>query len=610
MMNSICASVAAFGWRRLAFFSVVLITLGLFGLVGVVDGTEMLASDVDHRIHDLTFFYLFATAVAGMLAQLRRPSENVAGQVMALIPWGALLLAFALTNTWIPLDLVAILGGLTLLATMLHPAWRKVFESFSASRVNVVLLALVAIAAVPLLAFAAASVGLQRAVTNDHAALGHYAAMAAFGFAVIGVGLLASLRLDGWRLPAWVAGVLPVLLGLASLVLPDVDSSLGPVWGLVAIAWGIVFVVANRLTRAGFPRGRTPYADHAVPPTRPPERVMRAAGHDRDAGGPPHRRAVTTQHSDVPPVERATSLAGSNLAIATHGLSKHFGRRKAVDDLTISVPRGTITGFVGPNGAGKTTTIRILLGLLRPTCGGARVLGCDIARPRSYLPRVGAVVEAPTFYPGLSARKNLAVLARLGGFRSARVDEVLETVGLARRANDPAGTYSLGMKQRLALAMALLPDPELLILDEPANGLDPLGIIALRDELRGLREHGKTLLISSHLLAELEQICDWLVMIREGRPVFNGPSRELVSRQGRVLVEANDAGQLDIVAQIAASAGYQTERMHSLRVGCPVEWAPELGRRAAAAGAPNVQISTTRGSLEENVLAVLKGWSS
>jgi peptidoglycan/LPS O-acetylase OafA/YrhL len=248
-MHSIRASLSEFGWRRRVFALVVLVILGLFGLVGVVDGSEMLAAGVDHRIHDFTFSFLFGPAVAGILAQLRTPTKNVAGQLMALIPWVALGLAFALTNTWVPWDLVAIFGVLTLLATILHPTGRDLFGSFSVSRVNRVMLALVIIAAVPLLAFASTNIGLQRTVSNEHTALGHYGFMAAFSFTVIGVGLLASLRPDGWWLSAWVAGLLPALLGLASVVFPDVDSSLGPVWALAAIAWGVVFVAVAELTQ-------------------------------------------------------------------------------------------------------------------------------------------------------------------------------------------------------------------------------------------------------------------------------------------------------------------------------------------------------------------------
>src|SRR6059058_291270 len=197
--------------------------------------------------------------------------------------------------------------------------------------------------------------------------------------------------------------------------------------------------------------------------------------------------------------ELAGNAPGSTPAIETHGLSKHFGQRKAVDGLTISIPAATIAGFVGPNGAGKTTTIRLLLGLVRPSAGSATILGQRLTHPERYLPDVGALVEAPAFYPSLSGWTNLEVLAHLGGYPRSRVGQLLELVGLSDRAKDPVRKYSQGMKQRLGVAMALLPDPDLLILDEPANGLDPLGIIQIRDLLRGLREQGKTIFLSSHL---------------------------------------------------------------------------------------------------------------
>jgi hypothetical protein len=247
------------------FSLVVLVTVGLYGFIGVVLLQPDLISGIlghetaghisghfrslNHRVHDLTFSFLIATAVVGLLAQLRRPPENVAAQLMALIPWVALGLAFARAPHWIPFAPAPILAALTLLAIVLHPTGRDFFRSFSISRVNRVMISLVIIAAVPLLAFASTNIGLQRTVANDHAALGHYGFMAAFSFTAIGVGLLASLRPDGWRLTAWVAGFLPVLLGLGSMVFPDVDSSLSLVWALAAAAWGVGFVAAAELTR-------------------------------------------------------------------------------------------------------------------------------------------------------------------------------------------------------------------------------------------------------------------------------------------------------------------------------------------------------------------------
>jgi len=232
----------------------------------------------------------------------------------------------------------------------------------------------------------------------------------------------------------------------------------------------------------------------------------------------------------APATDSAPGSASGTFAIETHGLSKHFGKLTAVDGLTISVPAGTITGFIGPNGAGKTTTIRLLLGLIRPDAGSAMILGQPLTNALGYLPRVGALIEAPAFYPSLSARANLDVLARLGGYPSSRVREVLNLVELSDRARDQVGRYSLGMKQRLGVAMALLPDPDLLILDEPANGLDPLGIIATRDLLRHLREQGKTIFLSSHLLGELEQVADWLVMLHQGKALYNGLARAFLDQ--------------------------------------------------------------------------------
>jgi ABC-2 type transport system ATP-binding protein len=248
---------------------------------------------------------------------------------------------------------------------------------------------------------------------------------------------------------------------------------------------------------------------------------------------------VIMSSSDTPQSHQpATSRSpGSTLAIETHGLSKRFGKRKAVDDLTISIPTGTIAGFVGPNGAGKTTTIRLLLGLIRPDAGSATILSRPLTDLRSYLPHVGALIEAPSFYPGMSGRANLEVLAYLGGYPRSYIDHVLEVVELGDRAKEPVGKYSQGMKQRLGVAMALLPDPDLLILDEPTNGLDPLGIIRMRDLLRHLREQGKTILLSSHLLGELEQIIDWLVMLHEGKALFSGPAHELLDRHKETSLE-------------------------------------------------------------------------
>jgi ABC-2 type transport system ATP-binding protein len=304
----------------------------------------------------------------------------------------------------------------------------------------------------------------------------------------------------------------------------------------------------------------------------------------------------------------ADNAPGRTLAIATHDLSKHFGQRKAVDGLTISIPAGTIAGFIGPNGAGKTTTIRLLLGLVRPSAGSATILGQSLTHPERYLPCVGALIEAPSFYPSLSGRTNLEVLARLGDFPRSRVGQVLEVVELSDRGSDPVRTYSQGMKQRLGVAMALLPDPELLILDEPANGLDPLGIIQMRDLLRHLRDQGKTIFLSSHLLGELEQVTDWLVMLNLGKALFSGPAHEFLDRRSELVVEAEESTQLDLLARIAREAGYTvTPDNGSLRIACPLDFSSELNRRAREAGATRIIIRAKEASLEERFLALLKG---
>lgn len=208
----------------------------------------------DHRTHDLTFAYLFVPAIAGLGVQLWRPAKNVAGQVMALIPWGALLLSGALTflftDFWRGLNPawrgVAAVG---VIAALLHPTGRAFFRSFRLARINKMMLALVGVAAVPLLVLASTNVRLQGTVVDDHALQGHYGFMAAFGFTVIGVGVLASLRADGWRLTAWVTGLLPVLVGVTSLVYPDSSSSFSAIWALAAIIWGIAFVATAELTK-------------------------------------------------------------------------------------------------------------------------------------------------------------------------------------------------------------------------------------------------------------------------------------------------------------------------------------------------------------------------
>jgi ABC-2 type transport system ATP-binding protein len=229
-------------------------------------------------------------------------------------------------------------------------------------------------------------------------------------------------------------------------------------------------------------------------------------------------------------------MDGRDILVETRDLTKRYGPRiVAVDRVGLAVRRGEVYGFLGPNGAGKTTTMRMLLGLIRPTFGTASVLGRQPGHPES-LARIGALVESPAFYPYLSGRDNLRVIARYAGVRKERIETALEQVELVDRARDKFATYSLGMKQRLGVAAALLKDPELLILDEPTNGLDPAGMADMRALIRRLGSGERTVLLSSHLLGEVEQICDRVGVISNGRLIAESTVEEL--RGGAALLVA------------------------------------------------------------------------
>ncbi|WP_315109354.1 ABC transporter ATP-binding protein [Clostridium intestinale] len=235
----------------------------------------------------------------------------------------------------------------------------------------------------------------------------------------------------------------------------------------------------------------------------------------------------------------------SNTKLCVKNLNKNIGRRKIIQDLSFEVNKGDICGFLGPNGAGKTTTIRMITGLIKATSGEITISGKNIVNYRGEaLENLGAIVESPIFFPYMSGRKNLQNLARLnkGMERKKQLDkveEVLEIVGLKDRAKDKVKTYSLGMKQRLGIAQALLNDPEIVILDEPANGLDPMGMKELRELIIMLKEtKGITFFISSHLLDELQQVCNKLVLIKEGVLIWTGTTEELIK-------ESSNSGRLE-----------------------------------------------------------------
>src|SRR6266699_6609650 len=244
----------------------------------------------------------------------------------------------------------------------------------------------------------------------------------------------------------------------------------------------------------------------------------------------------------VPEINTPRTFTG-DIVLRTNNLTKQYGKRIAVKNLNLEVRRGEIMGFLGPNGAGKTTTIRMALGLIAPTTGSVEILGQEVATHGSrILPRVGALVETPALYLYMSGRNNLrAVASVLGGVPASRIDAVLDLVGLRARQRDRVRTYSLGMKQRLGVAIALLQDPDLLILDEPANGLDPAGIVEMRDLMHRLSAEGKTVFISSHLLPEVQQICTRVAIINLGKLVTDSTIEDLTKGQGEFAVTLEHA---------------------------------------------------------------------
>ena len=291
----------------------------------------------------------------------------------------------------------------------------------------------------------------------------------------------------------------------------------------------------------------------------------------------------------------------SPLALDVADLSKKYGDRMALSHANFEVPMGSICGFVGPNGSGKTTTIRMLLGLITPFTGGGHVLGESITQPEKYLPKVGAMIEGPAFYPALTGKQNLAVLAKLGGFSTDQIQKLLELVDLGDRGDSKFKTYSLGMKQRLGIAAALLPNPKLLVLDEPTNGLDPAGIHEVRTLLRKLADNGTTVFVSSHLLSEIEMISDYLVMLRQGKVIFSGKTSDLLAAQ-KPLILAKPENQNDLVKlnQIAQGLGLDSKIKEDLvEANADANFAAKLNKAAFDAGITLTSLTSIRPTLEE-----------
>ncbi len=276
--------------------------------------------------------------------------------------------------------------------------------------------------------------------------------------------------------------------------------------------------------------------------------------------------------------------------IEATGLRKEYSRRRgepivAVDNLDLHIDSPGVYGFLGPNGSGKTTTIRCLLGLIRPTQGSVRILGEDVADLHQVIDRVGALVESPKFFPTFSGKKNLSMFAQVAQIDDAAVDQAIETVGLAGREGDSFASYSLGMKQRLAVAATLLKNPDLIILDEPANGLDPAGIVEIRQLIRQLASDGKTIFVSSHQLGEVQQTCDVVTIITNGRHVQTGSVAELVNSNSRTMRATIDDPQGALaVLQAAGFTARLGEAPDTIDIAVGPEHGATITHHLAAAG--------------------------
>jgi len=299
----------------------------------------------------------------------------------------------------------------------------------------------------------------------------------------------------------------------------------------------------------------------------------------------------------------------SESVLQTQDLTKTYRKRTVVDRLSLSVERGDIFGFLGQNGAGKSTTIRMALGLVRPTTGTVSVLGCDMARrPLRALRRVGAIVETPAFYDNFSGRDNLRMLAAMsGGADPKKIESALDLVSLRARANDPVRVYSHGMRQRLGIAQALLPNPELIILDEPTDGLDPQGLFEVRSLIRRLRDElGLTIVLSSHLLHEVEQICNRVAIIDAGRLLYQGPTVDLIQQHQVVRLKVN---RIDDALDLLASQSDLAVRRNgdeSLHLEIGEEEIPPIVSLLVEKGFEIREITPERQTLEQVFLRLTK----
>ena len=300
-------------------------------------------------------------------------------------------------------------------------------------------------------------------------------------------------------------------------------------------------------------------------------------------------------------------MSTNTFVVETAGLTKRFGDRTAVANVDLRVPRGAAFGYLGPNGAGKTTLIRMLLGLTQATSGTMRLLGRPVPEERAAaLARVGAIVEEPRFHAHLTGRENLTIVAAARErVAHDRIDGALARVGLSHRADERVKRYSLGMRQRLGVARSLLGDPELLILDEPTNGLDPAGIHEFRDMIRGFVAEGRTVLLSSHLLDEVEKICDEVAIVDQGQVVAQGPIAELAAgaKQTILIATSDDQQALAIFSAHRAVESVATEPL-GIRVTLSADAGDDISRRLVHAGLAIRRFEPARVSLEQRFLEI------
>jgi ABC-2 type transport system ATP-binding protein len=369
--------------------------------------------------------------------------------------------------------------------------------------------------------------------------------------------------------------------------------------GEILLALLVLGGLAFGVTR--FRRGRrdTPRDDQWIRREPPPS-----------PSGPPG--GTTTSPAPAPRAAVAVERPAGGWAVETHGLMKRFGSNVAVDDVELLVPRGSVFGYLGPNGAGKTTLIRTLLGLTGANSGSMSLLGTPVPAQRSRaLGRVGAIVDEPRFHPHLTGRDNLRLLAAArGGDAGTRIASSLARVGLTDRADDRVATYSMGMRQRLGVASCLLADPELLVLDEPMNGLDPAGMHEMRTMISSLGDEGRTVMLSSHLLDEVERTCDAVAIVDHGRVIRQGPIDELIRGAGTSALEVDcaepaRAAQLIDAAGIAAGTSLtEAGLVVTLPAGASRELVADINRRLVGAGIAVYGLHESRASLEDWFLSV------